>query len=99
MLHRPCQKITSTPFEPGSPAWVGEDEHGDFHAWACESGAATVKSDAVEDTEKGKTGHRRGQNCSGWQQATKSRRVMERANHNVYAWGVSESEGVAHERP
>ena len=32
-------------------AWVGEDEHGDFHAWACQSGAATVKRDAVEDTE------------------------------------------------
>ena len=35
----------------GWEAWVCEDEHGDFHAWACESGAATVKSDAVEDTE------------------------------------------------
>jgi hypothetical protein len=64
----------------GWEAWVGEDEHGDFHAWACPSGAATVLRDAVEDTERhGKdaaflelecmTGHRCGQNCSGWQQA------------------------------
>ena len=35
----------------GWEAWVCEDEHGDFHAWACQSGAATVKRDAVEDTE------------------------------------------------
>ena len=67
--------------ENGWEAWVCEDEHGDFHAWASESGAATVKRDAVEDTEthgkdaallalERKTGHR-AQNCSGWQQATK----------------------------
>jgi hypothetical protein len=66
----------------GWEAWVCEDEHGDFDAWACQSGAATVKRDAVEDTEthgkdaallalEQKTGHSCGQNCSGWQQATK----------------------------
>jgi len=66
----------------GWEAWVGEDEHGDFHAWACESGSATVKPDAVEDSEthgkdaallalERKTDHRCGHNCSGWQQARK----------------------------
>ena len=66
----------------GWEAWVCEDEHGDFDAFACPAGATTVKRDAVEDTEahgkdaallalERKTGHRCGQNCSGWQQATK----------------------------
>ena len=66
----------------GWEAWVCEDERADFHAWACPSGAATVKLDAVEDTEthakdaallalQRKTDHRCGQNCSGWQQTTK----------------------------
>jgi hypothetical protein len=65
----------------GWEAWVCEDEHGDFHAWSCQSGAATVKRDAVEDTEthgkaaalpalERKTAHRCDQNCSGWRQAT-----------------------------
>jgi hypothetical protein len=35
----------------GWEAWVCEDERADFHAWACPSGAATVKLDAVEDTD------------------------------------------------
>jgi len=67
----------------GWDAWVCETEHGDFDAFACQSGAATVKRDAVEDIEthgkdaallalERKTGHRCGQNCNGgWQQATK----------------------------
>ena len=64
----------------GWEAWVGEDEQGDFHAWACPSGGRTVLREVVEDTEThGKdaallelecmTGHRCGQDCSGWQQA------------------------------
>ena len=78
-----------TTFAPGSPAMTtvgtpgsARTEHGDFDAFACQSGAATVKRDAVEDTEthgkdaallalERKTGHRCGQNCNGWQQATK----------------------------
>jgi len=35
----------------GWEAWVCEDEHGDFDAFACPAGATTVKRDAVEDTE------------------------------------------------
>jgi uncharacterized membrane protein len=63
----------------GWEAWVCEDEHGDFHAWTCPSGAATVKRDPVECTEThGKraallaleyhTGHRCGVSCSSWQE-------------------------------
>jgi hypothetical protein len=35
----------------GWEAWVCENEHGDFDAFACPAGAATVARDAVEDTE------------------------------------------------
>ena len=57
----------------------------------------TVKRDTVEDTEthgkdavflalERKTGHRCGQNCKGWQQAShESRRVMEQANRGFRA--------------
>ena len=80
--HGCCVRAWVSRHDNGWEAWVGEDEHGYFHAWACQSGAATVKRDAVEDTEthgkdaallalERKPAHRCGQNCSGWQQATK----------------------------
>jgi hypothetical protein len=61
----------------GSEA-VGENGHGDFDVWTCRAGAATVRRDAVEDTEThGKdaallaleqhTGHRCGPACSEWE--------------------------------
>ena len=79
--HRQFVRAWVSRHDNGWEAWVCEDER-DFHAWACPSGAVTVKLDAVEDTEthakdaallalQRKTDHRCGQNCSGWQQATK----------------------------